>query len=224
MTTTPTIDGTATGGEWDDASSTTISAYCSLPISTKQVFFYAKNNATFLFLRLQWQDTTHCEWFDILEIHFDETNSGNWHVEYNNAVSIYANSTNGWGEDRYIHYESELWWVNLDIASLDGAYAITYNDINQVYTAELAIPLGSTDPDDMAATAGSLIGIHFSINDGGTGLGGIYEYPNGTDTVSFQLATASSGIGITIWPLFFLALSCLVVLDIVRKHHSNLVK
>ena len=223
-TTTPTIDGTIAGGEWDDAASTTFYTYMISPATQKIVFFWAKNNADYLFLRLQWADLTHGGDWDFVHVYFDETNSGDWGVELNNAVVAGMNGTDSNMRDCYVHWDSMLgWFLYPDIASQDGDAAITYNAIDGVYTTEFAIPLGRADTDDMATTAGSLIGIAFLIIDDISDYD-LYRYPNNTASVTFQLASAPSGIGISLLPFLVLVFVFLVALDLVRKSRSNLLK
>jgi hypothetical protein len=121
--------------------------------------------------------------------------------------------------DCYVHRDG-LWDLTVDIVSQDGDAAMTYNAPTYVYTVEFAIPLGRSDADDMATTAGALIGVYFCMWDNAN----LYIYPNGTASVTFQLATAPSGIGTSILPICFLVFAFLIALDIVHKNRSNLLK
>jgi hypothetical protein len=211
-TTIPTIDGTASSGEWDDAAANAITAYDgSTPLS---VFLYAKNDANNLYLRIQWTDAS-TNYLDLVGVFFDEGNDGNWSGPgIENGVLVYMNATWYLGFDGYCEIG---YLISNDTVSQDGAWAVTHPVT--AYIVELSIPLGRADLEDLQSSAGSLIGIAVIIGDSFTqppGTSKYYQYPNNTKndqgTASFQLATAPSGSEIgTPFTLIFLISSIAII-------------
>jgi hypothetical protein len=195
-TSPPTINGTASAGEWDDAYVNAIIAYYgSTPLS---VTLYAKNDADNLYLRIQWPDVTGDQ-VDTLCIMFDEGNDGNWSGPGSeNGVAMAMNSTYYEGYDGYNVFASTP--VFPDVTTQDGQQACSWLGS---YFIELSIPLDCSDPEDMQCTAGDVIGIAIIIGNDinlAPPTGKVYEYPNGTFseesiTATFQLASAPGGIG-----------------------------
>ena len=224
MTTTPTIDGTITAGEWDDAAATVVSAYDSTSETYLNIYFWAKNNASYLFLRLQWADATHDTGYDFVVIYFDEQNDGSYGTGgVENLVYCVMNISNFIYWDGYAD-TSQTYNIGLDSGSKDGVVMGTYNIAN--YIVEGAIPIGLADAEDLQVPTNLLIGIAFTIYDDSST--DFYEYPVGHldnySTNPFQLAAAPSGVGTPILPFFLVALTFLLVLEIVQQKRSDLLK
>ncbi|MHA1649251.1 MAG: hypothetical protein ACTSYB_03575 [Candidatus Helarchaeota archaeon] len=222
----PTIDGTISAGEWDDAFANIITAYAgSTPLT---ISFYAKNDADNLYLRVQWLDISPSHTLrDALMLLFDEGNDGNWSGPgIENGFCIILNGSMYFGYDGYCIMASNP--VAYDTVSQDGLNASTYY-VNG-YIVELAIPLGCGEQEDLQNNAGDTIGIAIVVSDySSPGPDGTknYDYPNGTfnlgnqQTISFQLASAPSVIGTPRVFLFFLASIIFVAIISIWKKISK---
>lgn len=193
MTITPTINGTIASGEWDDAWSTTFYAHDSAHATNLGILFWAKNNATYLLLRIQWVDDTLNAELDNLLILFDETNSGNWSNPGTGVNNVFGCAINSTYLEWYDEYVTGSAWAP-DVSTKDGQVAKTFSF--NTYVLEIAIPLARADAEDMQPGAGALIGIAFIIDSAGQN---IYCYPTDTDihsyAATFQLASAPSSVG-----------------------------
>ena len=126
-TSAPTIDGLITAGEWDDAYINNFWAISDLDLITPiQVFMFAMNNGSYLYLRIQWNDPDHDAVLDYVIICFDEDNDGNISQPgMENAFYYRMNNTySDWRDGYFSISEPDL--VAVDIGSKDGSAAYSY--------------------------------------------------------------------------------------------------
>lgn len=186
--TPPTIDGTTGIGEWTNAYQNSFTAYrISDSFPSFQVTLWAMNDGNNLYLCVQWTDSTYDSNGDRMDLYFDEHNDGNWSTPATeNALMVYMDNTPDFQwMDAYGQYMTD---PQNDTTSQDGAAAGSW--ASNTYTVEISIPIGSSDPEDLQPTNGSVMGIGFMAMDGATAIP--YGYPLGVAfgiTASFQLGS-----------------------------------
>ncbi len=213
---TPTIDGVISSNEWDGAFQNTITAYDYLSGTTDlQVSFWVMNDASNIYMLVQWADDSLNSAIDTLYIFFDEDNDGNWTGPgTDNVFSCWSsNAFNTW-HDRFSNTTLPFGYYT-DFNSKDGQASIIY--ALNTYTVEVSLPIGSTDEEDIQVTAGSLIGLGIFIEDNNTYK---YEFPNATwsahTVVSFQLAKAPP-IGTSSILIGLMIMQLIVILKLRKK-------
>ncbi|MHA1280337.1 MAG: sugar-binding protein [Candidatus Helarchaeota archaeon] len=189
----PTIDGTITTGEWDAARTNSFAVFDAVTDNPDRVLnMWAMNDGTNLYLRFQWLDGSHDGNTDAVVVFFDEDNNGNWSTPALENVFAYAmNITVNGSIDCYATTAYGPGYI-IDAGSQDGSGA--YSRVATTYVVELAIPIGRVDAEDIQPTAGATIGFAVKIYDNLD----LDVYPIWTDhnytTVTFQLASQPIGI------------------------------
>ncbi len=213
----PTIDGKATSGEWDTAYMNSVLLYDFMGNPEYTIYLWAMNDAEYLYFRIQWTDLTHDE--DGFVIFFDEDNNGNWaNFGVENAFMGYRNASGFYWLDGY----ADLNDLIIDAGTQDGAANLSYNGF--VYLLEIAIPIGSTDQEDIQPGAGSTIGIALMNINHSTILDTCpYNTLNNQSTVTLQLAAQPSNIG-SPWDSFVELVAVIVVIVIAHRSRKTIRK
>jgi hypothetical protein len=219
-TSTPTIDGILSLGEWDDATAQIVPMYFYADQSFKfNIVIWLMNSEDNLFVLAQWTDDISGSNKDWFRIYFDEDNNKNFHGVNENAVDLSRKSGDSQGTFRDGTCPSGFSLVVDALEHGDGEMVWVAN----TWTLEMFIPIGSSDLADINSGAGSLIGVAIHYINGTSG----QDYFNPADcyiaenSTTLQLASAPSNIGIPHTILFCLLGLIGIVFYASRKKSKN---
>jgi hypothetical protein len=165
----PTIDGTATGAEWDDAYHNQYSYLGGLVT----VDVRTKNDGYNLYLMATVPDPT--QGSDWINVHFDQPPLGDLTPGEEDAHGYYPDTQTllDW------HYETGGGWLNED-GQVDGqaAYAFTPGP-GGGYAFEFSVPLNDGDGQDLSVSPGETLRWAGVYHEGGTP--GTFTFPSAVD-------------------------------------------
>ncbi len=190
---TPTIDGTMSAGEWDDAASDSATWTYSIPSwgvdETHDVDVYVKNDADYLYIAVVISDDDYLADYyhsggtsvlsgDVLQVLFDNDHDAASNTDYEQGDDILRIRANGYTWDGFYDYISSPspgggWIPVADTADggtddLTGAVSHTNptNFATGDWTFEFRQPLDSTDnTHDISLSGGDTVGIYITFFD-----------------------------------------------------------
>jgi len=216
----PIIDGNYNVIEWFWANHYQLVALDSMGgPSTITVDIWLMNNDDNIYVCVQWPDTSVTFW-DGFGLFFDEGNSGNWHVDLNNAYMwTWYDPFGNWWFDAYFN-SSELGNISIDTGSQDGQINCSHDAVG--WTLELRVPLAVASAEDLNVIAGDTIGIALFIDR----VSSKFEYPAGGSpfgngsSVSLSLSSMSV-FRIGIQYTYVLVIFSIAILAVIVMHRKR---